>query len=176
MQFAELARQKLNAADRVATGALSDSIIPTQVSIFGSIYQVGINVADYYKFVDQGVKGWADEYGGSSPYQFKNYTGSSGKKTSLMIEAIKKWLIKEGLKGANKVNNHPMASRRDRARAKISDPSLGAAIAISKAVKKRGLKPSHFWTDTQEEIRSSLQQKLAEAFKIDIITNLTNAS
>jgi hypothetical protein len=172
VQFAETARDNLNKADRVASGALSDSIIPTRVTIFGQIYNCDINVASYYDFVNKGVKGWADEKGGNSPYQFRQFTGKSGKKDSPMITAIKQWILKEGLKGALPINKHPKASIRDRKRSTITDNSLGTAIAISKSIRKKGLKPSHFWDDTVQKITPAIAEQLVKALKLDIITNI----
>lgn len=166
IQYAELARENLGLADRVATGALADSIIPTEVMIFGSVYQVEISVASYYKFVDEGVKGWADTKGGSSPYQFKK-TFPSKK----MVTAIRKWVIREGLKGKGKENAHKKASKRDQARAKISDTSTQTATGISMAIKKNGLRPSHFWSRTQDEMTRRIKEEMGKALKIDIINN-----
>jgi hypothetical protein len=171
-EFAELARQKLDAADRVASGALADSIIPTRVTIFGKVFKAEIKLADYYDYVNQGVKGWEDKNGGSSPYQFKHYTGKSGMKNGKMVTAIRKWIIKEGLKGTARENNHPRARHRDQQRAKITDTSTRTAIIISKSIRKYGLKPSHFWTDTQNEMKQKMADAFGRALKIDIVNNL----
>lgn len=172
IDYVKLARDKLNEVDRVASGALSDSIIPTSVEVFGKIYRVNINIASYYKFVDQGVKGWADEKGGNSPYQFKKYSKGGGNGKGSMVTAIRKWLIKEGLKGKGKENAHPKASKRDRFRASITDTSTRTAIIISRAIRKKGLKPSHFWTYTEKEMRIRIREKFAKALKVDVINNL----
>lgn len=170
IDFATIARDKLNQKDKVASGKLADSIIPTQVSIMGTIYKVEINVANYYDFINKGVKGWADEKGGNSPYQFKR-----GRPSLKMMQEIRKWVIKEGLKGRGKENAHPKASIRDQARSrKISDSSSRTAYAISASVKKKGLKPTHFWSETCAEVESRMRKELSEALEIDIITNLTN--
>jgi hypothetical protein len=172
LEYAELAREKLDKVDRTASGHLSDSIIPTRVTIMGKTYKVDIKLANYYDFVNQGVKGWADEKGGNSPYQFKRYQGKSGMKSGKMVTAIRKWIIKEGLKGRGKENAHPKATRRDQTRAKITDTSTRTAIIISKSVRKKGLKPSHFWTDTQKEMQGRIKDALGKALKVDIINNI----
>lgn len=165
VEYATLARENLELSGHVATGALSDSIIPTNVTIFGKVYQVDINVSDYYKFVDKGVKGWADEKGGASPYQFKK-TFPSKK----MVTAIRKWVIREGLKGRGKEN--VKGTKRDRKRHKITDTSTQTAIMISQAIKRKGLRPSHFWTRTEDQIREKVKEEFGKALKIDIINNL----
>lgn len=163
--------EKLEAAGKVSSGALSKSIIAMPVQILGKVYEVKIKIDDYFRFVDQGVKGWADEKGGSSPYQFKHYTGK-GKGQSKMVEAIKKWLVTEGLQGKGKENAHKKASARSQFRHSIKDASLGTAIAISKTIRKKGLKPSHFWTDTETEIVKLAKEMFASAIKVDIINSL----
>lgn len=166
--YIETAQDKLNKADRVSSGGLSDSIVPTKVIVFGKTISIDIKIADYYKFVDEGVRGWADEKGGNSPYQFKK--GGIGP-NSPMVKSIRKWVIKEGLKGKGKEN--AKGSLRDRKRNSIQDTSTKTAIAISQGIRKKGLKPSHFWRDTKTEMRAILEQELGKALKIDIIQNLT---
>lgn len=168
------AGNKLNQLHKVATGALIDSIVPTEVTIMGKVLTVGIKVADYYKFVDKGVKGWAGG-GGNSPYQFKKFTGKSGSKNSAMITALRVWIIKEGLKGRGAENRKPITVRESKRNA-IKDTSLSTAIAISRAIRKRGLPTSNFWTDTATEIGRKAKVNFGKAFKTDVINNLTNLS
>lgn len=166
VRFVLLARANLEAANRIATGALAESIQPTEVEIFGSVYRVEIRLADYYKFVDEGVKGWQDERGGASPYQFKRTP--PGKK---MVTEIRKWVIREGLKGRGRENRR-MVGRRDTRRNSITDTSTRTAYAISSSIKKKGLRPSHFWRDTVAQMRQDIETELGKSLKVDIINNL----
>lgn len=169
VQFQQKAIAKLHAADRTASGELEDSIQPTEVSIFGKVYQISLNINDYFRYVDLGVKGWQNEKAGNTPYQFKK--GGIGPKSPMVI-AIRKWLIREGLKGKGRENK--TGSRRDKKRNSIADTSTRAAIGISQGIRKKGLKGSRFWTETRNEMVPIVQNELGKALKIDIITNLTN--
>jgi hypothetical protein len=172
VEFIQTAGDKLNKLHKVASGALIDSMQPTEVQILDRVLTLQIKVADYYKFVDQGVKGWAGG-GEGSPYQFKNYQGKSGQKQSQMVSAIRKWLVKEGLKGKGRENRKPITPREGK-RHSITDASTTTAIIISKAIRKHGLRPSHFWQQTTDEIRIKSREYFGKAFKMDIINNLLN--
>jgi len=167
--YVQSAVDNLNKADRVASGILSDSIVAMPIQVFGKTYSVEINIASYYKFVDEGVNGWNQSQG--SPFSFKHYTGKSGKKSSPMIAAIQNWLITEGLQ-ATAVNKAKTPFKRERKQASITDASLGTAIAISKAIRKRGLKASHFWTDAEKTVQQQAETLFSEAIRVDIINSL----
>ena len=168
--YVQTAVDNLNKADRVGAGILSDSIVASPVQILGKVYSVEISLASYYKFVDQGVNGWNQSQG--SQFNFKHYTGKSGKKSSAMVAAIQKWLISEGLQ-ATAVNAKKTPFNRERKQASITDRSLGAAISITKAIRKRGLKASHFWTDAEATVAKSAQELFSEAIRVDIIESLS---
>jgi hypothetical protein len=167
--YVQMATDNLDKADAVASGALSSSIMALPVEILGSVYSVSIQLADYYKFVDQGVKGWADEKGGNSPYQFKNYGKGNGSKNSKMITAIRKWIIKQGLQ--SKAIKKPI-TRREKFQKSITDTSFQTALIISKSIKKKGLKPTHFWTDANKSVLAIAEAQFAAAIKIDIISSI----
>ncbi len=54
--FQSMAAGQLRRANKVSTGALSDSIAFTTKRTKNG-YELNIEVLDYYKFIDQGVKG-----------------------------------------------------------------------------------------------------------------------
>lgn len=172
VEFTATAGGKLNKIHKVASGALIDSIQPTQVNVLGRIITVQIKVADYYKFVDQGVKGWANS-AINSPFTFKHYPGKSGQKSSKMVTAIRKWLIKEGLKGKGAENKHPITPREGKRHA-ITDATTRTAIIITRAVRKKGLPATHFWKDTNAEMKVKAKEYFGKALKLDIINNLSN--
>lgn len=170
-KYVEFATDNLEKADRVASGALSSSIVALPMEVMGTVYSVSIKLDDYYKFVDKGVKGWADEKGGNSPYQFKNYPRGGGGKKSKMITAIRKWLVTEGLQGAA-VNPHKSIYKREKKQASITDTSTQMAIIISRSIKKKGLKPSHFWSDAEKSVMQLAEAEFAAAIKVDIINSI----
>jgi len=174
VKFVNTASDNLNKADRVSSGALLESITPTEVQVLGKVFSIDINVADYYKFIDKGVKGWQSGNPSDSPYAFKAPEGkSSGKKSSEMVTAIRKWLIKEGLKmkSSSKNPKHAISSRESR-RQKITDTSTSTAIMIAGMIRKRGLKKTNFWTDAEKSASDYASKQFGEALQVDIINSL----
>jgi len=173
--FIASAADNLNNVDRISSGALVDSIKPSEIQVFGKTMQIEISVLDYYKFIDKGVKGWQSGNPSDSPYAFKQpQKGGSGKKNSEMVTAIRKWLIKEGLASktlSRKSASHAISPRESR-RQKITDTSTSQAIVISGMIRKHGLKKTNFWTDAETTATKLAEAEFGEALKIDIINNL----
>jgi hypothetical protein len=171
--YQQSAMDRLDKLEKVSSGFLSDSIKVSDVIVMGSSYIVEISIADYYIFVDRGVNGWNQSRG--SQFSFKNYTGRSGKKSSQMVTAIQAWVKKQGLQGnVGRIKN--TISRREKMQRSIGDPTLSTAIAITKSIRKNGLAPTHFWTDTEAEIAAKAEGLFGTALKIDIINQLYGTS
>ncbi len=166
-EFTVRARANLETANRISSGALADSMVISEVQLLGKTYQVEISLAFYYDFVNQGVKGWQNEKGGNSPYQFKSHGPSKN-----MVAAIRKWVIKEGLKGKG-LENRRRVGLRDRKRYSIRDTSNAAAFGIAAGIKKKGLRPTYFWTRTVKEMDKIVRERLEAALVIDITNALT---
>ena len=173
VEFINSASKNLNDADRVATGGLLESIKPSEVVILGKKMTININVLDYYKFLDKGVKGWQSGSPSDSPYAFKASTGKSGKKSSEMVTAIRKWLIKEGLKAkaTSKNPKHAISSRESR-RQKITDTATSTAIVIAGMIRKHGLKKTNFWTDAEQTASAFAEKEFETALTISVINSL----
>lgn len=169
-----LAQMNLKNADRISQGVLNDSIEPKQIEINGSVYKLDIVLADYYDYVNKGVKGYIDG-GGNSPYQFKQYS-RGGKKNSKMVNSIRKWIIREGLKQRTSSIRYPMKNNA-REHGRIirkgnSDTSTSTAIVIAMNIKRHGLQPTLFWDKTMTEIQERFEKEISIALKIDVINNL----
>lgn len=175
-QFIQQAVTNLNDVDRVATGSLEESIKPTDIIVMGKVMSININVFDYYKFIDKGVKGWKSQSPGDSPYGFKPQgKRGSAPKNSKMVAAIKQWLLKEGLKSKGAENKHPISSREAR-RNKITDATTSMAIKTTLNIRKYGLKKTNFWTKTEGQIQDYVAKEFETALQIDIINSLTNGN
>jgi hypothetical protein len=159
-RFVEDAQANLRKTDRISTGFLQDSIVPKVKEWGNGVNIIQIMVADYYKFVDRGVKGLK---GGNSlsNYQFK-YANPSKK----MVNALEKWVKKEGIKFRN---TKVAVTTREQKRAKISSVSRSTAYMIGKSIKKKGLKPTRFWTDALAELEKDIATGVASALRIDVI-------
>ena len=173
VEFINSATENLNAADRVSTGGLLESIKPSEIVVMGKKMTININVLDYYKFIDKGVKGWQSGNPSDSPYSFKAPAGKGGKKSSEMVTAIRKWLIKEGLKAkATSKNPKNAISARESRRQKITDTATSTAIMISGIIRKQGLKKTNFWTDAEATASKFAEKEFETALTISVINSL----
>ena len=173
VEFINSAVDNLNAADRVSTGGLLESIKPSEIVVMGKKMTINISVLDYYKFIDKGVRGWQSGEPGDSPYAFKAPAGRGGKKSSEMVTAIRKWLIKEGLKSnaTSKNPKHAISARESR-RQKITDTATSTAIMIAGMVRKKGLKKTNFWTNAEAKASAFAEKEFETALSISIINSL----
>lgn len=173
--FIEAAADNLDKADRVSSGALLDSIKPSEINISGGTMSIDISVLEYYKYIDQGVKGWQSGNPSDSSFAFKQpQKGGSGKKSSEMVTAIRKWLIKEGLASktlSRKSPTHAISSREKR-RQKITDTATSTAIKVAGIIRKQGLKKTNFWTDAGNTASKVAEAEFGQALTISIINSI----
>ena len=174
VKFINTAADNLSNADRVSSGNLLESIKPTDVIIMGKVFTINIDVNSYYKFIDKGVKGWQSGSPSDSPYAFKApIKGGSGKQSSEMVTAIRKWLIKEGLKSrATSKNPKHAVSLRESRRQKITDTATSSAIVVAGMIRRHGLKKTNFWSDAEKAASDYASKQFGEALEIDIINSL----
>lgn len=164
-ELVDTAQENLNRADRVASGALSASLKILNPDIVGNSIQVDIEALYYYTFIDLGVKGTTS---GNGHYAFKNnYVGKA------MMKAIRKWVIREGLK-MRATKKYSAITSREAKRKNISDTSTSTAYRIAAAVKRKGIRRSNFFTGAVKKIENTVADKLGAAFQIDIINSLPN--
>ena len=159
-RFVQDARDNLIKADRVSSGQLEKSIVPRVKQWENGVNIIQIMVADYYKFVDRGVKGLK---GGNSlsGYQFR--TANPSKK---MVAAIEAWIRHEKLTFRN---TKKAVSPREHKRQSVAQLSNSAAYMVARSIKRKGLKPSRFWTDAIEELEKDIATGVASALRIDVI-------
>jgi hypothetical protein len=162
--FKTTAEDRLSVQNAIDTGKLADSIQFTQVKYLGGVYSVDINVLDYYDFVNKGVKGLNG--GGSSPYQYKNLGVSKA-----MLFAIRKWLIRHGLKSNSKAARKNPLGTEKKTRA-FDNTSNSMAYAIAKSIKKKGLKPTGFWDSAEQATEKEMEKSLGNAFAVDIVNGI----
>jgi hypothetical protein len=150
-------------ADRNSSGALSDSITPRVIEFGNGINIVQILVAPYYKFVDSGVQGLK---GGTSKkgYKFRNQGVSKS-----MLDSLEAWVKREGIAFRN---TKKAVTVREQKRATITSVSRSTAYGIGVSIKRKGLKPTMFWTDALNELEKDILTGVADALRLDIIENL----
>ncbi len=162
--YTEKLADSLNKADATSSGALADSIIPLDVKVFGSVYTVEIQAATYAKFIDEGVDGWAKSRG--SQYKFKSKgVDPNGE----MVKSIKAWLLREG---SFSRNVSTQLSKRESKQKKITDATTKRAISTAYMIKRQGIRPTKFWSNTTKDMARVVEMELAKALKVDIINSI----
>ncbi len=167
-RFVKEARDNLIKSDSVSSGFLEKSIVPKVKEWGNGVNIIQIMVADYYKFVDKGVKGWKDNKGSGSKYQFKRGSGnrSGNPASNPFIVSLRKWLIRESRAFRN---TKVAVTTREQKRQKITDTSTREAMRIAYFIKKGGLRKTGFWTDALAELEKDIATGVASALKIDVI-------
>jgi len=172
--YAQKLAENLNKADSSSSGKLADSIVPLDVTVFGSVYAVEIEAAKFAKFIDEGVNGWAKNRG--SKFTFKGGKSSGKRKgggarpLTEMQKSVKEWLLREGNMSRN--ISRPTTQREAR-QMSITSATDRAAISAAFMIKRQGIKPTHFWRDATKEMRSIVEIELGKALKVDIINSIT---
>lgn len=156
--------ESLNKADATSSGFLADSIIPLDVKILGSVYTVEIQAATYAKFIDEGVDGWAKSRG--SQYKFKSKgVDPNGE----MVKSVKAWLLREG---SFSQNVRTQLSKRESRQQSITDSATRKSISVAYMIKRQGIRPTKFWSNTTKDMARVVEQELAKALKVDIINSI----
>lgn len=156
------ARGNMDKNGNTATGQTASSMKASDVKTNATKLQVDISIDSTYKFLDQGVKGVE---GGTGKYQFK--TKYPNKKMAL---AILKWVRKRGIATKYKaISKTEEKNQRIKSLIKKSDNLKGLAYAISTNIKKKGIKPTKFFTKAIEATKKEQKKRFAEALKLDII-------
>jgi len=160
-------RENLIDHDKDQPGKLIQSInVNIEVSVKELVFE--LSMEDYWKFVDAGVDGTQTKHG--SPYKYKNndkiipidamlsfirvrgLTGRTSVKKAKQVRSTKNRTIKKALKQINK-----------------QQALKSLAFAMSKSVKRKGIKPTHFFTDViNDDLKAKMTKDLTEAFKHDI--------
>lgn len=156
------ARGNMDKKGNTATGGTAKSMKASDVFTNATKLQVDISIDSTYKFLDQGVKGVE---GGTGKYQFK--TKYPNKKMAL---SILKWLRKRGVATKYKaISKTERKNQRIKNMVKKSDNLKGMAYAISTNIKKKGIKPTKFFTKAVEATKREQKKRFADALKLDII-------
>jgi len=154
------AQDNLQKADRNSGGQLSESIQPKVLEWGNGVNIVQVLVAFYYKFVDSGVQGLK---GGNSlkGYKFR-YAGVS----KSMLDNLEAWVKREAIAFRN---TKKAVTPREQRRATITSASRATAYSIGLSIKRKGLKPTRFWTDALNELEKDIATGVASALRIDVI-------
>lgn len=162
-ELVDAAQTNLNKSDKVASGALSSSLKIRSPELVGKSLRVDIEALFYWQFIDKGVKGTK---GGNANAEFSFKNNYVGKR---MKEAIRKWLIREGLKAKTKTGGNPITKREGK-RLSITETSNRVAYSIGVSVKQKGLKRTNFMARAVSTARGLVKDRMGKALKVDIIS------
>lgn len=164
----EEATNNLDKGGNTATGATASSMRAKDIIVNGTQFELDIEIASTYKFLNDGVKGVES---GTGKYQFK-----TKRPNEKMAAAIRKWLrvrrvvSKYKAKSKNEAKNKKIKKLVTSADGRLT--ALSYAIATN--IKKRGIKPTKFFSKAVEATKREQKEKYAAAFKLDIIEALKN--
>lgn len=158
------ARAKLQRDNKNATGTLTKSMKVRTGSERGNAFVDLTPSAPYWQFVDLGVRGAGPmtDYDRSKGYPFPRQEESPFRFRNKWppIPKIEKWIKVKGIQG------------RDNKGRFISHKSF--AFLISRAIFRRGIKPTFFISDTGERIERKYAASIAQAFADDLAVILQN--
>lgn len=155
---------ELQRLDKDQPGELIQSIGENSfVERKGTLITFQIGMEDYWKFVDEGVDGTEKKHG--SKYKFKN----DGKPINL--NAVKNFIAARGIKLNRKTIPKAKNKKIKKALKQIStDKALKQAMfAIGKSIKKKGIKPTHFYSNiVNDAFKTRIRNDLAVALRKDV--------
>lgn len=157
------AQNNLNNDGTNTTGDLESSMSISDLDISGQRMSVDVLILDRYKFINDGVKGVE---GGTGKYQFKTI-----RPTVEMVRSIKSWLRKRGAR-ATKYKAISRTERKDKRIKKMkteADSQTSLAWAAATSVKKKGIKPTKFFTKAVRATEKKFKEEMAKGIKLDII-------
>lgn len=160
------ASDNLDKGGNVATGDTASSMKARDIVVNGTKFELDVEIASTYKFLDQGVKGVES---GKGKYAFKNKFVSKK-----MASAIKKWLrVRKVVTKYKAISRTERKNKRIAKMVKSKDGLLtGLSYAIATNIKKKGIKATGFFSKAIAATRKEQKEKYAKAFKLDIIESL----
>lgn len=158
------AQANLNRTGSEATGQLEKSLHFKDAVFEGNKMIVDVMILERYKFIDSGVNGVEKSHG--SPYSFKNKYANKAMATELL-----KWMRVRGRR-AMKYKGISRTERKDKAikkRTAKADDLKALAYATAVSIKKKGIKPTKFFTKAVKSTEKEFKKEIAAGFKLDII-------
>ena len=135
-QSIEIMRKIIQTKSKVRGGAtLAQDLEPQVYQSNNSFGARIVTSADYFDYVDKGVKGITKNKAPKSPYQFKNlYTPPA------MIESFKRWAASAGIKSVGKKT----LSFKGKKRKQALDDQTKVAKQLAVFTKLGGIKPMNY--------------------------------
>ena len=148
---ANLTRQKKN-----VTKDLYNSL-DYQLNVSANSFSLSFYMEDYADFQDKGVSGTERKY--NTPYSYKSNSNLLG--FELATGTFARWAKFRGIRFRSLGGQF----------AKGNYKSIGVAIAIAK--KRKGIRPTHFFTKPFEAAFKDLPSEVVDAFGLDLNNIIT---
>lgn len=168
IQFIKDVSEVIKNKQLVNSGKLSSSLSRKIVDDNGKP-SLEIYIADYYRFVDKGVKGVRSHANApDSPYKFKTLRGMSpkGRESIKSLITNGKAKVKTITQAASKTEEKGL---KHKSKKSLIDEQTDTLIYL---IKKYGIKKTGFFSDTFAKTFSTLEKDLADALGYEIAINL----
>lgn len=154
-------RESLINVNRDQPGDLLQSI-DAKIIVSSNKVSFELEMNDYWQFVDEGVDGTVTSQG--SQFKYKK----NGKR--IPLDAMKKFIAARGLRPKQLVTTG--SKKVSKAKKQTAIDSFAWALGIS--LKRKGIKPTHFFTNViNESLKARLTKDISEALKKDIELTFT---
>ena len=135
---------------------LYDSVTSNPVSVNGKTMTVSINLAEYWKYVENGRKAYGDKWRGHRP----------------PIEAIQNWIEWKPYQGTTSRGVSGYAALTpDLTDISVPTSTDGLAYAIATKIAKEGIEPKPILKESVEKTMVSFRKRLVEALAKDMGDN-----
>jgi hypothetical protein len=151
------ARTSLTKGKHNVTKELYNSV-DYELDVHKNSFSLRFLMEDYADFQDKGVSGTERKY--NTPYSYKSSSNLLG--FELATGTFAKWAKFRGIRFRSEGGRF----------AKGNFKTIGIAIALAK--KKKGIKPTHFFTKPFESAFKDLPQDIIEAFGLDLTNIITD--
>lgn len=147
---------------------LAESIVFDGTKVDSNGITLSWNLNDYWMFVDLGVKGTQNRAKTYGNYAFKNLHVSTG-----FIKSMEDYITRKGIKVRQPDDTNSAESK-----ASILDRRHAMAFAMAKAIKKKGIDGTRFYSDVFNDnefkkLTGKLSDALGQEIEIRIIDSLT---
>lgn len=152
-EVVDVYKQGLTAYDAIATRTLYDSVSVDGVTVDGGKFTVTINLAEYWKYIENGRQAYGENYKGHLP----------------PISAIEQWIIaKPVIPGGTQRGVSPYAQVTPTLSSlNVATSTNSLAWAIATNIAKKGIPPKPILQYSVEQSMANFKTRLSEALAED---------
>lgn len=173
-EFINAANKNLDKDGSNSSGTLSASM-EFKITRFGLDYNLKLLVADYYDYLNKGVRGIGSKNkNNTSPYKFKSKFASKA-----MLKSLKAWIVKNSISARFEDQRQNLSAlqqkRASLRKAKTEAQKVNSlAYAIASSIKQKGLNATGFWDKAFDSTFKDFDIQMSKALGVDISIDLRN--